>query len=337
MMADSEFVSGIDRDNGTSDGDKSFLRVVGEMRDHVNVEVSRTRVRLYEPANDATLSQHAAAYVLSGEGKRMRAVLCLLAAQAVHQSWRSAIPAAVAIEMVHAYSLAHDDLPCMDNDDLRRGRPTAHKVFGENFALLAGDALLTDAFSCLCEGQTSPSVVANWVAELARAAGGSGMVAGQSLDLQLTGKIPATDIGNVQEEDSDLTIFRRQIERIHRLKTGYMFGAAAAMGALSQAMDARVVNAFREFGIRLGVSFQIIDDLLDETSNIGKTSGKDKAQGKATFATIERVDNDQQNRRSRILSFAEEHSVNALKCLDGLGIHTSSLEMFSRMLLTRTV
>ncbi len=212
-------------------------------------------------------------YVLSNGGKRVRPILSMLAAEALGGTAENALTAAAAVEFVHTYSLVHDDLPCMDDDDLRRGKPTAHKRFGEASALLAGDALLTDAFALLAaeEHRADAKTRAAMVADLARAAGGGGMVRGQALDLYWTARHGAQ---------------RGDLDTIHLLKTGRLLGAAAALGALSARANASSVERLRRFGEGIGLAFQIKDDLLDEARGTGKSSGKDRASGKLTYLAL---------------------------------------------------
>jgi geranylgeranyl pyrophosphate synthase len=222
-------------------------------------------------AGDGAL-ETACRYALEGGGKRVRPLVCLLAAQAFGGSVEGALPAAIALEMAHTYSLVHDDLPCMDDDDLRRGRPTVHKVFGEATALLVGDALLTDAFAVVADapGLDAARRVA-LVRELASAAGGRGMVRGQALDLHWTARAGATAV---------------DLDEVHALKTGRLLGAAAAMGAVSAGAEASASAAFRRFGALVGLAFQIRDDLLDERGGTGKSPGKDREQGKLTYLAV---------------------------------------------------
>ncbi len=214
-------------------------------------------------------------YCLAGDGKRVRAILSMLVSESHGQDSESALAGAVSVEMIHAYSLAHDDLPCMDNDDFRRGRPSLHKAFDEATALLAGDAILTDAMRVLADPQFfphSPALTAEqriWsLAELTRAAGGHGMVYGQDQDMHWTGR-----------SDYDL----KTLERIHRGKTGALLGASAALGAIAGGVPMETVGQWREFGVLMGLAFQAVDDVLDESDSTGKSKGKDKSQGKLTF------------------------------------------------------
>ncbi len=212
-------------------------------------------------------------YSLLGPGKRLRPMLVLLAAEACGGNAQRALPAACAVEMVHAYSLIHDDLPAMDDDDMRRGRPTCHKAFGEAVAILAGDALVTLAFEVLARDIHPGSVAAQCCAVLAHAAGATELVGGQADDL-------AGEFSNGGTEP---------LEAIHRRKTGAIFLASLELGALVAGADVSQHAALSQFGQRLGLAFQITDDLLDvrgDASAMGKRAGKDSNRGKLTFPGI---------------------------------------------------
>lgn len=237
---------------------------------HFEEKLKETAKQIYSETQ--TLHQ-ACRYALEGQGKRIRPLLCLAAAEAVRpESWKEAMPAALALEMIHTYSLVHDDLPCMDDDDLRRGRPTTHKAFDTGTALLVGDALLTDAFKILAqaEEQTAQQKVA-MLTLLAQAAGGKGMVYGQALDIAWTGR------SDYQAEDLDA---------IHINKTGRLIQAACSLGGIVGGAKDEELQHLETFGSAIGLAFQIIDDLIDETGAIGKTPGKDKALGKLTYRTV---------------------------------------------------
>jgi farnesyl diphosphate synthase len=206
---------------------------------------------------------------LSG-GKRLRPLLVLAACHAAGGASEAGLPAALAIEMMHTYSLIHDDLPAMDDDALRRGSPTVHVRYGEATAILAGDALQTLAFEVLAGARVPADRLAAQVRTLARAAGADGMAGGQQLDLAAEGA-PVTE-GNVAE--------------IHRRKTGALFAAALRLGAEAAGAPAGLTEKLTRVGEDLGLAFQIQDDLLDETATsaqLGKASGKDAARGKATW------------------------------------------------------
>jgi geranylgeranyl diphosphate synthase type II len=214
-------------------------------------------------------------YSLFAGGKRIRPVLCISAARAVADEPAGAENAAATLELIHTYSLIHDDLPALDNDDLRRGRPTCHKVFGEAMAILAGDSLLTLAFETLAElpGADS-STRLRLVKELACAAGTvGGMIAGQVHDLE----------GEHQRPTAHL------LDRIHRAKTGALLRASVRMGAIYAGADERQLADLTAYGEHIGLAFQIVDDLLDveqPSEKIGKTAGKDAQQHKITFPAV---------------------------------------------------
>lgn len=217
--------------------------------------------------------REAGSYSLGAGGKRLRPRLAMATCEAVSGSWEAAMPVACALEMIHTYSLIHDDLPAMDNDDFRRGKPTNHKVFGEGMAILAGDALLTDAFALIATAPLPATIVVSLVKELAIAAGGSGMVGGQVLDVIATGA--------KQTEP--------QLVDIHRRKTGALFVAAIVGGALAGGADSKTCEMLRSFGFSVGLAFQIMDDVLDVTADLqtlGKPPGSDAAAGKTTYVDL---------------------------------------------------
>jgi geranylgeranyl diphosphate synthase type II len=248
-------------------------------------QLDQQRLRL-RPRIDAALERYARLdddcpprlaeairYVLLGPGKRLRPELVLLAAEACGGAIDQTMPAACAVEMVHAYSLVHDDLPAMDNDDLRRGRPTCHKVYGEAMAILVGDALLARAFEVLATGIQPPAVAARCCAVLAQAAGASALVGGQAADL--AGELANGDV--------------RDLEAIHRRKTGALFAASLQLGGIVAGTSDERLAALETFGRHLGLAFQITDDLLDVAGNqsaVGKRVAKDAAHGKVTFPRL---------------------------------------------------
>lgn len=219
-------------------------------------------------ARPATLHR-AMRHSLLGGGKRLRPMLCLAACEACGGSARMALHAACAIECLHTYSLIHDDLPCMDDDNLRRGRPTCHVVYGEAVALLAGDALQALAFEILARQARG----AELCHELASAAGSRALVGGQTADLEAEGRTP--DLPSVRF--------------IHEGKTAAMIAASTAMGGICAAASPAQLRALRAFGKGVGLAFQIIDDILDSTqttARLGKSAGKDAKVGKATFPAV---------------------------------------------------
>jgi geranylgeranyl diphosphate synthase type II len=216
----------------------------------------------------------AARYSLEAGGKRVRPVLCLLASEAVGGTAAGALPGALALEFVHTYSLIHDDLPAMDDDDLRRGRPTNHKVFGEGHAILAGDALLTEAFSVLAAAALEPVRRAEALVLLAEAAGWRGMAGGQALDLEGE-KLDTYDLDHLR--------------LIHRLKTGALLRASLEIGAVLGGATPAERAALRAYGEAIGLAFQIQDDILDATAtdaDLGKRAGKDAGRGKITYPSL---------------------------------------------------
>jgi geranylgeranyl pyrophosphate synthase len=216
-------------------------------------------------------------YAALGGGKRVRPALAMLWCEAVGGEVAQALPAAAAVECVHVYSLVHDDLPAMDDDDLRRGRPSCHKAFGEAMAILAGDALLTFAFEHAAAYE-EPGIARDIVLELARRAGTSGMVGGQVLDLRGEGRTscePARDEG--------------ALEAIHAWKTGALITSACVGGAIAGGGGASARAAARAYGESLGLLFQVTDDIIDITSSteeLGKTAGKDAERGKLTYPSL---------------------------------------------------
>jgi len=232
-----------------------------------------------------TTLREAMAYSLLAGGKRMRPVLVLLACEACGGTIESALPAACAIEMIHTYSLIHDDLPAMDDDDYRRGRPTNHKVFGEALAILAGDALLTLAFEVMARDTLPAAVAAACCADLASAAGWCGMVAGQVADIE--GESRRQESGDRRELSVAESL--TQLEAIHRRKTGRLLCSAVTLGARVAQADVNLVKRLEEFGKRVGLAFQIADDLLDVTGDaakLGKGVGKDATLGKMTYPAL---------------------------------------------------
>ena len=227
--------------------------------------------RLLLPAHEELVPELRAAteYAVFSGGKRLRPLVCLLVAEACGGGADAALPAAVAFELVHCYSLAHDDLPAMDDDDLRRGRPTCHKEFGEGMAILAGDALLTRAFEVVAR-ELPPAVAAPCAADLAHAAGIAGMVNGQAADLLGEGQAPTEE----------------RVRWIHLRKTAALFRAAAGCGARCAGAPAPRVAEAAGYGEAIGLAFQVVDDLLGKGGDpvrTGKPVGKDDERRKLTY------------------------------------------------------
>jgi geranylgeranyl diphosphate synthase type II len=246
------------------------------------------------PSGCPSTLREAIRYSLLAPGKRLRPTLVLLAAEACANSGQReiasdsragsaaavvqhALPAACAVEMIHAYSLVHDDLPAMDDDDLRRGRPTCHKVFGDAMAILAGDALFSLAFEVLSKGIQPPATAAACCAALAEAAGPCQLVGGQADDVQAEGKPMNRDL----------------LESIHRRKTGALIRVSLRLGGMVAGASNDEIEALDSYGSHLGMAFQVTDDLLDVQSNektVGKRVGKDSERGKLTFPALLGVD-----------------------------------------------
>lgn len=225
-------------------------------------------------------------YSLLAGGKRLRPVLCLSTAGMMGLAPATVMPFAASIELIHTYSLIHDDLPAMDDDDLRRGKPSNHRQFDEATAILAGDGLLTDAFDLMASvgAPVKAGDVLAALREVSRAAGASGMVGGQALDMAYTGR-----------SDIDLAALRT----MHAMKTGALIRCACVSGALLGGADADTLQRVRDFGTAIGSAFQIVDDILDETGDeaqLGKPVGSDAAQGKVTYPSLLGID------RSRALA-----------------------------------
>ena len=213
-------------------------------------------------------------YSLFAGGKRLRPILCLAAAEACRGRVTNALPLACALECIHTYSLVHDDLPSMDNDDYRRGRPTCHTVFGDGIAVLAGDALLTIAFEIVSRAKPAPRYdMSTLLREIAVAAGSQKLIAGQVADLEAEGR----------------KVKRDQLRFIHENKTAAILKSSIRLGAMSANADTKKLRAVTQFGHGLGLAFQVIDDILDVTQSseiLGKSAGKDIAAKKATYPAV---------------------------------------------------
>ena len=227
------------------------------------------------PAKERPSTIHEAMrYAVFAGGKRLRPVLCLAAAEACGGETADALAPACAVELMHTYSLVHDDLPAMDDDDLRRGRPTCHKVYGEGMAVLCGDALLTEAFLVL--SQTPPTQrygTRDYIAELAETGGSRKLIGGQVMDLEGEGK----------------KLTKRELVRIHEAKTAALLTSSLRLGAMTANATPAKLAALTNFGHHLGLAFQVIDDILDVTQStevLGKTAGKDQAVEKATYPSV---------------------------------------------------
>ncbi|CAB3757211.1 polyprenyl synthetase family protein [Paraburkholderia solisilvae] len=244
---------------------RSVLERVEKALEHYLPPESIAPARLHE----------AMRYAVLGGGKRVRPLLCHAAGELTGARAESLEAAAAALEMVHVYSLVHDDMPCMDDDDLRRGKPTVHVKYDDAMALLVGDALQSQAFVALTEGAAlAPAQQAALTRELALAIGSIGMAGGQAIDLASVGK----------------KLTREELETMHRMKTGALLRASVRMGALAgETPDAQTLRALDAYAAAVGLAFQVVDDILDATSDsatLGKTAGKDAKDDKPTYVSI---------------------------------------------------
>ncbi len=255
-----------------------------------------------KPEGPAADVVKAMSYSLFAGGKRLRPILCLAGVEALGGNERHALPVACALELIHTYSLIHDDLPAMDDDDLRRGKPTNHKVFGEAVAILAGDGLLTEAFHLMCRSEYSasiePSILIKVIRIISRAAGYEGMVGGQVVDIQMEGR----------------EVDRATLEFIHTHKTAAMIEASVHSGAVLAGADQRQEEALRRYGQKIGLAFQISDDILDiegDSSIMGKKTGADISRNKATYPALLGMERSKEIQKALV-----EDSINELNSFD---------------------
>lgn len=282
-------------------------------------EVDDALISMLQPIRDWVPERlyEAMVYSLGAGGKRIRPILLISSYSMYDSEWRKSIPYAAAVEYVHTYSLIHDDLPAMDDDDFRRGIPTCHKVFGEALAILAGDALLTEAFRIFSETRDDGislenKVRATW--ELAKAAGAAGMVGGQVLDMQF-----ASTGAN-----------EKAVKEIHRKKTAALIGASVLCGAILSGAGEEDLSVLTRFGSNLGLAFQIVDDILDiksSFSEMGKKTGKDAEIGKATYPSAVGL----KSAEAEAAHLIDE----AINCLKVLGELAAPLEGIAELCLRR--
>lgn len=282
-------------------------------------EVDDALIAMLQPIRDWVPERlyEAMVYSLGAGGKRIRPILLISSYSMYDSEWRKSIPYAAAVEYVHTYSLIHDDLPAMDDDDFRRGIPTCHKVFGEALAILAGDALLTEAFRIFSETRDDGislenKVRATW--ELAKAAGAAGMVGGQVLDMQF-----ASTGAN-----------EKAVKEIHRKKTAALIGASVLCGAILSGAGEEDLSVLTRFGSNLGLAFQIVDDILDiksSFSEMGKKTGKDAEIGKATYPSAVGL----KSAEAEAAHLIDE----AINCLKVLGELAAPLEGIAELCLRR--
>ncbi|XHS78427.1 polyprenyl synthetase family protein [Burkholderiaceae bacterium UC74_6] len=268
------------------------------------------------PADSPAGLGEAMRYSVLGGGKRLRALLVLAACEAVQGQTEAAMRAACAVELIHAYSLVHDDMPCMDDDVMRRGKPTAHVQFGEAQAMLAGDAMQALAFEVLTpDAGVEPALQARLCSLLARSAGHAGMAGGQAIDLAHVGK----------------SLDEATLRDMHRRKTGCLLQASVMMGAACGPISPAASEALSQYGAALGLAFQVVDDILDVTQDsavLGKTAGKDLDANKPTYVSIMGLDS------ARVL--AQQLRDEAHRALAASGLtHTASLALLADMVVER--
>ncbi len=267
----------------------------------------------YSPRPETAGLEMAMRYSLLAGGKRIRPVLCLATGRALGIEPGELLPAASALELIHTYSLIHDDLPAMDDDDLRRGRPTSHVAHGEDVAILAGDALFAEAIRLACEQRGDPARVLAAVREIAAATGVDGMVGGQYVDV----------VGGGEDPDS--------LRLLHSLKTGRLIAASVGAALAMAGRSADEEAPYRSFAAELGLLFQIVDDILDVTGSdaeLGKPSGSDERHGKVTYVSLYGLE------RARELAFQSHRD--ALAALEGAGGEVGALHQIADFIFTRT-
>jgi len=257
-------------------------------------------------------------YSLLAGGKRLRPALCLLSAKACGLTYNDAMPFAAAIEMIHTYSLIHDDLPAMDNDDFRRGMPTSHKKFSEAVAILAGDALLTKAFelmmSCANNKKIKKENIIIAACKVAKASGSEGMIGGQIVDI----------------ESEKKKVSKQTLKYLHEHKTGALITASIMAGVMLAGADKRISGLFRQFGEKIGLAFQIADDILDvagDEKKLGKKAGKDAKAGKATYPGLYGLE---ESRR-----IAEKLVDDAIEILTKIKKKTGELSQVAKFIISR--
>lgn len=277
-------------------------------------EIINNALLQYLPDSDDIVSR-AIRYSVGNGGKRIRPALVLEFCRVCGGNIESALPLACAVEMIHSYSLIHDDLPCMDDDDFRRGKPSCHIAFGEEYALLAGDALLTLAFETAAEAPLPAERVVSAVSALSKAAGWAGMVGGQVLDLLNEGR-----------EDVTLT----DLEETDKLKTGELIRVSCELGCIAAGAGEKERNAARAYAAGIGLAFQIVDDILDVTgdeSALGKPIGSDESNDKQTYVSLLGIDKSKET--------AQRLTQSAISALDAIDADTSALEAFADSLIKR--
>lgn len=309
-LPDSELT--MDRDQTASEtalGD--FYQVFKQRAD----EVSEAMVESMRSVEVGRPMREILDYALASPGKRIRSVMVLWTSELfVDRADMNATSSAVAVEWVHTYSLIHDDLPAMDDDDFRRGHPTCHKVYGEAMAILAGDALLTAAFELLTREVNDSALALRLIRELASAAGPAGMIAGQAADMGAEGEVRSA----------------QQLEYVHLNKTAKLFRCAAVMGGICAGANPVQLDKLSDYGLNIGLAFQIFDDILDvsgSTEQLGKTAGKDERAGKVTYPSLFGMEQAKEHAQSSV--------ARALERLADFGPRSGRLKQLGRALVHR--
>ncbi len=285
----------------------TFAEYLGVIEDYLNKSIDKS-------VYDEEIVADAMRYSLQNGGKRIRPVLVLEFCRICGGEVIKALPFAAAIEMIHTYSLIHDDLPCMDNDDMRRGKPSCHKKFGEEYALLAGDGLLTLAFETLAKADLSAEQIVSAVRILSSYAGYQGMIGGQTVDLMSECKVISLD----------------RLKTMDNLKTGKLINCAALLGCIAAGADEKKISAAEQYTSSLGLAFQIVDDILDVTSTaekLGKPIGSDSENFKSTYVSILGLEKSKE--------YAEVLTNEALDALDNFDEDVSFLKNLALKLLER--
>jgi geranylgeranyl diphosphate synthase, type II len=298
-------------------GNSIILDSVKNLYPEFLVEIINDKLNFYlkDFKDSPAILKKAIKYSIKNGGKRFRPVLCLLAAGSLGNNYDLILPTACAIELIHTYSLIHDDLPSIDNDDLRRGKPTSHKIFGEDIAILTGDALFAEAFNLIIKYQKcSSDIKVKVLSEIGEASGARGMVAGQVIDVFFTGK----------------KISKSTLSLMHENKTGKLIIAAIRCGAILSGTSDDNLKKFTNYAQNIGLAFQITDDILDIISTskfTGKTPGKDKSQDKNTFPGMLGIDESKK--------IAEEKVRQAVKIIKKMDIDNDWLIKIANFLLIR--
>jgi geranylgeranyl diphosphate synthase type II len=295
----------------------SFVKETGSLYPESLIKIINDRINEYLKGYSDTpqILKKAMTYSLNNGGKRLRPILCLTVAQSLGKDCEPVLPVAIAIEFIHTYSLIHDDLPAIDNDDFRRGVLTCHKKFGEDIAILAGDAIFAEAFNIILSRQESPpDVLVKVLSEIGFASGAHGMVAGQIVDVFFAGK----------------KIAKPLLEYMHTNKTGKLITAAVTSGAILSGAGDDYIDLFRQYSENIGLAFQITDDLLDLESTIkitGKTSGKDILQNKNTFPSLFGIEKSKK--------IAKEKIIRAIQIVESMDIEKEWLIKIAQFILQR--